>query len=94
MTVKGIKVAPEGSKCSCCWSGLSEEDRKGGSSYATVEVYSQSIGESQAITFYLCRNCARQATLAANTKIGTQVLNDGVEASIRTLVRLSGTVTE
>lgn len=93
MTVKGIKIAPEGAKCSCCWTDLTQEDREGGSSYATVEVHSTSLGESQSITFYLCRNCARWAALSANTKIGTQILSDSVESGVRTLARLRGEIT-
>ncbi len=92
MTVKGIKIAPEGAKCSCCWTDLTQRDRERGSSYATVEVYSTSLGESQSITFYLCRHCARWAVLSANTKIGTQILNDAVESGVRTLSRLCGTL--
>ncbi len=89
--IRGIKIAPIGQKCRSCWEELTEEDRKGsgGSSYATVDVHSSALGESQTLTMYFCRVCAKSMILAGESNIGISILNDSVEGSLRTLVRLS-----
>lgn len=88
--VRGIKVAPEGAKCSCCWGFLTDDDRKGSSSYATVEVYNASVGVLHSIVLWLCPDCAKGAVLATGSPVGTVILNDAVEGAVRTLKRLSG----
>lgn len=86
--IRGIKLAPEGQKCFCCWNPLKEEDRRGGSSYVTVDLYSQALGESQGLELFLCRACAEYAVRGCRPLIGLLTLGGAVEGAIRTLVRL------
>lgn len=87
--IRGIRIAPEACKCACCWEDLTDEDRKMGSSYATIDIHSVAAGQSQVMNLYFCRCCGSKMVLAAQSKVGTCILNDAVEGAARTLVRLS-----
>jgi hypothetical protein len=87
--IRGIKIAPETCKCSCCWEDLTAADRELGSSYATIDLHSVAQAQSQSINLYFCRECASKMVLAVQSRVGTCILNDAVEGAVRTLVRLS-----
>ncbi len=93
--IKGIEIAPEGSKCIGCWEPLKDQDRKGGASHAKAEVYSKGFGESQSLTVYLCDKCSKRAVSSIHySKIGISILSDALEGGLRTLIRLNGELTK
>ena len=95
MNIQESHVAPEESKCVGCWEPLAKADREGGSSYAKVQVYSKGRGETQSLVLYLCTKCSTSAVSSIyHSKVGTLILSDAIEGSIRTLIRLNGELTK
>ncbi len=89
MNIKGMRIAPKGATCSSCRETLQDVDRQRGSSYATVEVYSEELGEFQTHVVYLCRKCGSLAVVSIRHSQGASVIvNDALEGSIRTVIRL------
>ncbi len=89
MNIKGIRVAPKGALCSSCRETIQEAPGPRGSSYATIEVYSEGLGEFYRHVIYLCQKCADRSVSAIQRSQGASVIvNDALEGSIRTVIRL------